>query len=166
MIADAAPATALTPSNPVARSQRRLWAYSGVAAAARSAPCAGATFLRLGPHALGRMVHAVFRHEDPVLAGVQAPYLRRRDSVSDAGTGGDDGEHGRNRAADPARVRISHPLGRARPFVHDWRHPAHLSGWLGELPFVLGGDGACDHHLRPRRDLARQAHRPRRLERA
>ena len=27
--------------------------------------------------------------------------------------------------------RISHPLGRARPFVrHDWRHPAHLSGWL------------------------------------
>ena len=43
-------------------------------------------------------------------------------------------------------------------------HPAHLSGRLGELPFVLGGDGTRDHDFRPRRDLARPAHRPRRLD--
>ena len=44
-------------------------------------------------------------------------------------------------------------------------HPAHLSGRLGELPSVLGDDGARDPHLRPWRDLARPAARPRRLER-
>ena len=48
--------------------------------------------------------------------------------------------------------------------VHDRRHPAHLSGRLGELPSVLGGDGARDHDLRPRRDLARPAAWPRRLD--
>ena len=60
---------------------------------------------------------------------------------------------------------IPHPLGGARPSRHDRRHPAHLSGRLGELPSVLGGDGARDHHFRPRRDLARPAHRARRAGR-
>ena len=32
-------------------------------------------------------------------------------------------------------------------------------------PPALGGDGACDHDLRPGRGLHRPAHRPRRLER-
>ncbi len=38
-------------------------------------------------------------------------------------------------------------------------------GRLGELPSVLGGDGARDPHLRPRRRFARPAAWPRRVER-
>ena len=58
-----------------------------------------------------------------------------------------------------------HPLGGARPFVHDRHHPAHLPGRLGELPSLLGGDGARDPHLWPWRGFARPADWPRRLER-
>ena len=46
--------------------------------------------------------------------------------------------------------------------MHDRGHPAHLSGRLGELPSLLGGDGACDHDVRTGRDFARPAPRPRR----
>ena len=116
MIADAARASALAPIEPDRpRHQRRLRPRPGVAAAARPAARAGAAVLRFGAHALGRLVHALLRREDPVLGGLQAPHLRLRDPVSRARTGGDDGEHGRNRAADPARVRFPHPLGGARP---------------------------------------------------
>ena len=62
------------------RHQRRLWARSDVAPAAHPAARAGAALLHVGPHALGRLVHALVRHEDPVLAGVQAACLRRRRS--------------------------------------------------------------------------------------
>ena len=166
MIADAARATELAPSNPIARITSVVFgARSGMAPAARLAARAGAAVLRLGAYALGRLVHAIVRNEDPVCAGIQAAPLRRRDPVSDAGTRRDNGEHGRNRAADPAHLRAPHPLGGARPFGHDRRHPAHLSGRLGELSFVLGGDGARDPHFRPRRDFGRPAHWPRRVDR-
>ena len=64
MIADAARAAAVAPSNPIARThQPCLRARSGVAPAARSAARAGAALLRLGTYALGRLVHAVLRNE-------------------------------------------------------------------------------------------------------
>src|ERR1700722_20266909 len=142
-----------------------LWARSGVAPPAHPAARAGSTLLRFGAHALGRLGYAVLRNEDSVCAGIQAAHVRRRNLVSDAGPRGGHGEHGRNRVADSARVRPPHPLGGARPFVHDRNHPAHLPGRLGELPSVLGGDGARDPHLWPRRDFPRPAHWPRWLER-
>ena len=115
MNADAWRANALAPSNPIARLTSAAFRPDpGMAPAPHLAPDAGAAVFCFRAHALGRLVHAVLRHEDPVLAGVQAPHLRRRNPVSDAGTGRGDGEHRRDRAADPARLRTPHPLGGAR----------------------------------------------------
>ena len=68
MIADAAHASELAPSNPIARLTSVVFglipAWLPLLVLRLDA---GAALLRFRAHALGRLVHAVFRHEDPVL---------------------------------------------------------------------------------------------------
>ena len=66
------PPRAVEPRRP--RDQRRVRARPRLAAASRPAPRAGAAVLRLGAYALGRLVHALLRREDPVRGRVQAAH--------------------------------------------------------------------------------------------
>ena len=105
MNADAWRANALAPSNPIARLTGALfglipaWLPLLLLRLTLARP-----FFASGLTRWDRLVHSVLRHEDPVRAGLQAPRLRRRNPVSAARRGGGDGEHGRDRAADPARL--------------------------------------------------------------
>ena len=166
MIADAAPATALTPSNPVARVASVVfglvpaWLPLLVLRLALARPFFASGLTRWdGWFTLSFGAKILFSQEYKLhIFGAEIPFPMPELVATMAST---------------AEIVLPILLAfgfltrwAAWAFVHDWCHPAHLFGWLGELPFVLGGDGACDHHLRPRRDLARPAHRPRRLERA
>ena len=70
--------------------------------------------LRLGADPLGRLVHPLLRDQNAVRRRLSAACLRPGNPFPTARTRGDAGEHGGDRAADPARLRLPHPLCRAR----------------------------------------------------
>ena len=167
MIADTAHAPALAPLNAIGRlTGARLRARSGMAAAARSAARAGAArSLPRGSRAgtAGSRYpserRSCFRRNTSFTSSAPRSRFRLPELVATMASTAE--------IVLPILLAFGppHPLGGARPFVHDRNHPAHLPGRLGELPSLLGGDGARDPHLWPWRGFARPADWPRRLER-